>query len=49
MLVALVWLGLRIGWVELYVLAPVAGVLGYFSVRLAAEMVALVAETLMPR
>ncbi|RYF57905.1 MAG: hypothetical protein EOO27_14155 [Comamonadaceae bacterium] len=49
MLAISLWLGLRMGWIELYVLAPIAGALAYFSVRLAAEMVTLVAETLMPR
>ena len=43
------WLAMRSGWMELIVMAPVAGAVAYFAMRLASEMVALVAETLMPR
>jgi hypothetical protein len=43
------WFGFRTGLPDLYVVAAIAGVGIYGIVQIAIEVVALVAETLMPR
>jgi hypothetical protein len=43
------WLAWRLQWPELYALGLLAGLALYFVMRVAIEVVALVAETLMPR
>jgi hypothetical protein len=43
------WLGYRTGLPDLYVVAAVAGLSTYWVLKIAIEVVALVAETLMPR
>lgn len=48
-LALLLWLALRTGWLELVVFAPLAAFAVHFVLRVAIEVVSLVAETLMPR
>ncbi|HEY9280150.1 MAG TPA: hypothetical protein VIP51_08760 [Eoetvoesiella sp.] len=48
--VALVaWAAFRTGFIDLYPVAVVLGVVVYFLLRVAVEVIELVAETLMPR
>lgn len=47
--VLIAWLGYSLGVYELYVIAIVLGLFAYGALKVAIEVVALVAETLMPR
>ncbi|MGO3125971.1 MAG: hypothetical protein ACTIKR_18265 [Advenella sp.] len=46
---AVCWLGFRLGIPDLYALAMAIGVVVYFALKAAIEVVDLIAETLMPR
>ncbi|GAA4333031.1 hypothetical protein GCM10023144_23800 [Pigmentiphaga soli] len=43
------WLGWRTGFAELYPIAVLLGAAAYFALKVAVEVVELVADTLMPR
>ena len=49
MALVLAWIGWRLAWPELYLLALVTGAALHFVLRVAIEVVSLVAETLMPQ
>lgn len=48
-LLLILWLAWRTGWLELSVVAPIAAWGVYFVMRVAVDVVSLVADTLMPR